>query len=153
MKQYEHREFIRENALTDTSFSKPLQSQIRAFNKLLAIAEDTVGEDRDEVQQRLDALDLEILDEMINEYEDQLENNELEDEPPAESKEVIQSLPLTPDEQALEKLHGSRIVRLSDLRNAGFQGDLSKSRIVVGEYLLERTSVFSYEYKISKVSL
>lgn len=181
MKKYEHREFIAANSLTDTSFSKPLQNQIRSFNKLLTLSEETVGEDREKLQQSLDALDTEILEEMINEYEDQLENNDIEEEDEVKETEEVKepegikeseenvNEPLeeveeieeevkeeeeketeTPDEQILGRFLSRGTVRLSDLRHAGFSANLSGSRTTVGKYLLERSSVFSYEYRISK---
>jgi hypothetical protein len=153
MKKYEHKEFVLDNKLTGTDFSQPVQKKLELFDKLLSRLEDTVDEDYEELEQRLNNLDLEIFEDMENEMEDRLENNE-----PDEAEPEVKPAPppkqakteLT-DEEILKNLYEkNKPIAKSTLREMGFKGDLSEWSIQVGNFKLRRCSVFTYLFEIDR---
>jgi hypothetical protein len=137
--QFEHKEFLKVNGKDKNAFSEPLQMKMAIFDNMHSKLQETVGEDQNRLAKLIEEFDREILEDMEEEYSDQLENNEME----------------ASDEDILENLYkkGKRKVYMSELKNLGFENDLSSNRIVVvGQYYLERISAFQFQFCIHKTS-
>ena len=157
MEKFEHKAFMENNGLALIEFPKPIQQKVGIFDKLLSKREDTVDEDREEVDSRLNELDLEILSNMEAELEDRLENNEVveveapEPAKPEPKKEALKPEPVKqhPDHALIHKLYQSGVKRMgrSELRAKGFKGKLEDKAHVVGQYKLTK-ALFSFTYDI-----
>lgn len=92
MEKFEFEKFVEDNNLdVSQDFSIPIQKQVKIFNELKQKREDTIDEDREEVDRKLKERALKILSDMETEMEDRLANNEVvEVEKPKEApkKEV-----------------------------------------------------------------
>lgn len=138
MEKIEHREFMVENGLDTESLPEGLQRKIKVFDKLFAKLEETVDDDNERVLSKLNDLDRELVQDLETEFEDQLENNDIDEE----------------NDDILENFYkqGNREVLRSELQQAGFKGDLSSEFIITGTYCLERTGTFTFRFKIHKFS-
>jgi hypothetical protein len=138
MEQIEHRDFLKENSVETNSLPEALQQKINLFNKMLEFLNDTVDEDGETLKNKLKDLDSELVEDLENEFEDVLDNNEIDEQ----------------NNDILEKLFkkGKREVLKSELLEKGFKGKLTDDYIVTGTYVLQRTSTFRYVYKIHKFS-
>ena len=145
-KTYLHQEFMDTNQMALDSFSEGLQKKITIFGIMLPGLQDTIEEDAKTLDKKLDALDKEIYGDMLEEYEEYLENNELYD------VEEQSKTKLTDPEILAElwKMGRKKSLRRSTLRDMGFKGELSKGSIRVGNYRLERTGIFIHSYDIIK---
>lgn len=81
MKKISHREFMTSNKLEVSRFTKALQKKVSIFDKMYSKLEETIEEDKESLLDQLNELDLEIREDMLMELEDQLENNEVVEEP------------------------------------------------------------------------
>lgn len=84
MEKIQHKAFMDSNKLEIAAFSEPVQKKAGIFDKMHSKLEDTVEDDRKELLKQLKELDHEIQEDMLNELEDQLENNEVVEEPKKE---------------------------------------------------------------------
>lgn len=131
----EYKDFLTANGFTEADLPEPLREMTKIFERVTVQLKDVTGEDRKELLRLLKKLDLEILYWIMEAWKDRLENYALSD--------------AQVDESILEDLV-NMLVHRSDLRNAGFRGDLSGRIIRVGDYLLERTSPFVYKFRVRK---
>lgn len=178
MTNYLHREFMALNKKGVDEFKEPLTRQIKIFDELEAQLVDTVKEDKEVLLKKLKDLDQEIYENMLDEYEDLLENNEvLEEKPdkkpesvkkpePAKKPEPVKLEPVksepvankpksSDDEAVLEMLYSKGLVQnlsRTYLKNNGFKGDLSSWEIKVGKYMLKRTSLFLIRFRLIKAA-
>lgn len=143
---YLHQEFMATNHMGLDSFSEGLQKKITIFGIMLPGLQETIEEDAKVLRKKLDALDKEIYGDMLEEYEEYLENNEVAD---IEEK-PIKSLADPDIIEQLWKMGKKKSLRRSTLRDMGFKGDLSKGSLKVGSYRLERTGIFVHSYDIIK---
>ncbi|GAL74629.1 hypothetical protein JCM19275_3484 [Nonlabens ulvanivorans] len=108
--------------------------------------------------EQLEELDLEILEDIDEEYADKLEFNEIEealDEQPVLEKVVPKKETLKPanDEAILEEL--VRMGRVRNIAGSTFRDLGVKSQLgwntVIGKYRVVRTSVFRYRYEVERI--
>ena len=145
MRRIKHRAFINDNKLKLESFSKALQKKIHVFNKMYIKRTNLVNGDKDIMINKLKELDTEIHQDMLEAFDDLLENNELQETAKPVSK------PVNADEIIIENLvkSGKNKVRRSSLRELGYKGRLESKEHHVGKYLLKK-SIFTYTYYISE---
>lgn len=78
MEKFDFEIFVEENNLdVSKDFSIPIQKQVTIFNELREKREDTIGDDRKEVDKAMKERALKILSDMESEMEDRLANNEV----------------------------------------------------------------------------
>lgn len=168
MEKFEFEKFVEDNKLDiSKDFSTPIQKQVKIFNELREKREDTIDEDREEVDKKLKERALKILTDMESEMEDRLANNdivevekpkepkpepkkEVKKEPePKPQKEEPKPAPMSNDEQIIEQFFKKGIYKVgrSELIEKGFKGKLEDKEIKVGKYLLSKFR-FSYNYAI-----
>jgi hypothetical protein len=95
MKKYPHQQFIEDNKIELDNLLKLLQKRIHGFEELESDLQHTTEHDREQLIDKLELLSHEILEDLEEQFEDQLENNDEEEEvvpeeeiePVAESKE------------------------------------------------------------------
>lgn len=146
---YLHLEFMGINGLAMDSFSEGLRKKIKLFGVMLSGLDETIGTDALVLRDKLDKLDKEIYCDMLEEYEEYLENNEIM-EGSASDKPKTKT-----DKELLEQLWNmgrKKGLRRSTLRDMGFQGELSRSRVSVGNFRLERTGIFVHTYDLVRTS-
>jgi len=157
---FKHRELLKENDLKTSDIpDKLLQQRIRGFDELLEDYEHTVDEDREQMQNQLIGLDLELEEDLYELYDEQLDNNDdVEEEVPkkvelkvekTEKKPlIVPTKPINKDEAILEKLvkNGYSSINRVNLRKLGFEGVLEDNRHHVGKYILTKAA-FNYTFK------
>ncbi|MBL6446409.1 hypothetical protein JMN32_08825 [Fulvivirga sp. 29W222] len=143
---YLHLEFMGINELALDSFSEALRKKIKLFGMMLPGIDETVGTDALVLRDKLDKLDKEIYGDMLEEYEEYLENNEVTEIPEGVAGTKT-------DKDLLEQLWNigrKKGLRRSTLRNMGFRGELSGNRVNIGAFRLERTGIFVHTYDLVK---
>jgi hypothetical protein len=175
MEKNQHKAFMTNNKLESDAFSDPVQKKIKIFDKMHSKLEDTVAEDRKELLKQLKELDHEIHQDMLNELEDELENNDVVEEPekkPEPKKEekpngedmpkATSKKPAPPaalkkgssDEEILDelwKIGRTRGLSRSFLKECGVKTNITGWTVPIGKYALHRTAVFSYKYNLEKL--
>ena len=164
MKRIEHQLFLKRNQLEVSLLLQPIQEKIEIFNRMQKLL-DTVSEcEKGNLLTELEALDLEIVEDIEEEYADRMEFNEIEEviseakivheevkEKPTEaSKPMSKKSTLSPDELILEQLiksRGNENVSRSKLKKLGLVTPLGWDT-TIGKFRVVRISVFRYQYSI-----
>ncbi len=162
MKRIEHLLFLKRNQLEIPLLLQPIQEKIEIFNRMQQLL-DTVSDcEKGNLLTELEALDLEILEDIEEEYADKLTFNEIEEEitksevieekvdSPKNKILVPKTKKLSPDEiilkELLEKGTTTNISR-SEFKKRGLQTPLGWDT-TIGKYRIIRTEVFRYRYDI-----
>lgn len=153
MKKIEHQSFLKNNKLDKKLLLQPIQEKIEIFDRMYALL-DTVTEcEKGDLIEQLEELDLEIREDIDEEYADKLEFNEieeaLEDKPELE-KIVAKKEPVkkVTDESILDelvKMGRTKDIGRSTFKDLGIKAQLGWETII-GKYRVTRTSVFRYRY-------
>ncbi len=158
MKKIEHKTFLKRNNLDKKIILEPIQEKIEIFDRMHTLL-DTVSDcEKGNLLEQLEALDLEILEDIDEEYADKLQFNEIEEV--LEEKPVLEKIPskkevvkIVTDETILDEL--VRMGRTQDIGRSTFKDLGMKNPLgwetVIGKYRVVRTSVFRYRYAIQKV--
>ena len=88
-KKYRHREFIQNNEIQMENLSPMLQKRIKGFEELLDDYEHAVDEDSEKMKAHILQLDMELEEDLYDEYEEWLENN---DDIEEDEKEIIYTM-------------------------------------------------------------
>ncbi|MAQ75532.1 MAG: hypothetical protein CL613_04265 [Aquimarina sp.] len=158
MKKIEHKTFLKNNSLDKKLILEPIQDKIEIFDRMHKLL-DTVSDcEKGDLLEQLEALDLEILEDIDEEYADKLEFNEIEEaleEQPVLEKVTskIESQKPKNDEAILDEL--VKMGRTQDIGRSTFEDLGLKSKLgwetVIGKYRVIRTSVFRYRYEVNKI--
>ncbi|WP_282068582.1 hypothetical protein [Olleya namhaensis] len=125
------------------------------MHKLLETVSDC---EKGSLYEQLEELDLEILEDIDEEYADKLEFNEIEDaleEQPELEKVAPKKEAAKPanDEAILEEL--VRMGRVRNIARSTFRDLGVKTQLgwntVIGKYRVVRTSVFRYRYEVERI--
>lgn len=155
MKNIKFKKFLENNKQEIEQLSQPLQEKIILFERLYDILTDLEQNDKPDILEKLELLDLELLEDIEQEYEDQLEHNERLEEL-SNSPTIARVLkkddanPLSSDERLLQRLVSegkTQNIGRSQLIEMGFKTKLQKS-LVLGNYALRRSGVWHYTYDI-----
>lgn len=136
-------EFLTDNRLQPASLPDPIQRKIRIFREMEEDMKELDETDRSLLADKMEALDQEIWEDLMDEYEDRLTNNEVIE--PKRKK--------APNEVILANLYQAgktRGLSRTYLRSKGLNVDFSRWEIPVGPYLLHRQSVFHYHFRLTK---
>lgn len=163
---FKHKVFLKDNNIDVATLSPLLKKRIVGFDELVEDYEHAVEEDQVKMEARITKLDIEIEEDLYDEYEQWLENNEdIEEEekkapaPQPEKKPESIPKPVVPtpqvkskDVEIIETLlrKGEKSIGRSDLRELGYKGKLDDKEHIVGNYLLKK-ALFSYTYYITPV--
>jgi len=143
MKTILHKDFLLTNKIEVSKLPDHLKGAIRVFDRLNRLEVEESAEKR-KLAQELKELDQEIYAELLEEFQDDLRNNELKD---------MHIKPLS-DEEILEKLYKSSEKGLARTRSRlaefGLRAQLYKRSHQIGDFQLKRSSLFSYTYTITK---
>ncbi len=158
MKKIEHQVFLKNNKLDKKLLLQPIQEKIEIFDRMHKLLETVSDCEKGNLLEQLEELDLEILEDIDEEYADKLEFNEIEDaleERPILDKLVPKKETLKPttDEAILDelvKMGRSQDIGLSTFKDLGIKTQLDWET-VIGKYRVVRTSVFRYRYGIEKI--
>ena len=152
MKKIEHQVFLKNNTLDKKLLLQPIQEKIEIFDRMYRLL-DTVSDcEKEDLLEQLEELDLEILEDIDEEYADKLEHNEIADELETAPKleKVLVKKPKPTDESILNelvKMGRTQDIGRSTFRNLGIKTPLGWET-VIGKYVVKRTSFFSYRYAI-----
>lgn len=158
MKKIEHQVFLKNNKLDKKLLLQPIQEKIEIFDRMYKLLETVSDCEKGNLLEQLEELDLEILEDIDEEYADKLEFNEIEDvldeqsvlEKIAHKKET--SKPAN-DEAILEEL--VRMGRVRNIAGSTFRDLGVKTQLgwntVIGKYRVVRTSVFRYRYEVERI--
>jgi len=157
MKKIEHQAFLNRNTLDKKMLLEPIQEKIEIFDRMHALL-DTVSDcEKGNLLEQLEELDLEILEDIDEEYADKLQFNEieeaLEEQPVLEkiAKKKPQSKKVT-DETILDEL--VKMGRTKDIGRSTFKDLGIKTQLgwetIIGKYRVVRTSVFRYRYEVQQ---
>ena len=170
MKTIEHQIFLKNNKLDKKLLLQPIQEKIEIFDRMHTLL-DTVSDcEKGSLLEQLEALDLEILEDIDEEYADKLEYNDIEEaleaQPKLEKLEIGKSDTSKPKE-AVKKEDKPKVVTdesiLDELVKMGRTKDIGRSTFkdlgvktvlgwetVIGRYRVIRTSVFRYRYAVER---
>ena len=161
MKKIEHKIVLENNKLDAKLLLQPIQEKIEIFDRMYKLLKTVSDCEKGNLLEQLESLDLEILEDIDEEYADKLEFNDiedaLEDEPKLE-KVIAEQLNNQPkkatDEDILDelvKMGRTENIGRSTFRDLGVKTILGWETLI-GKYRVVRTSVFRYRYevKISK---
>ncbi|WP_407264898.1 hypothetical protein R5N98_12590 [Tenacibaculum maritimum] len=156
MKKIEHKTFLKNNKLDTKLLLQPIQEKIEIFDRMYKLLETVSDCEKGNLLEQLEELDLEILEDIDEEYADKLAFNEIEDALDAQPVlEIVATRKETPkpttDEAILDEL--VKMGRTENIGRSTFK-DLGIRKVlgwetVIGKYRVSRTSVFSYRFKIT----
>ena len=154
-----HQKFLTENKITQQQLSQPIIQKIALWKELQCAHTDAEGDCQQKVRRKLNELDKEILADLLLLFEHHLNNNELKERKTKPSKaikpkEKEPSPQLSKEERLLEDLWKSgntKNLSKSYLKGIGLALNYEQKRIVINNFLLERTSIFSYTFHLKKV--
>lgn len=157
MKKIEHKTFLENNKLGAKLLLQPIQEKIEIFDRMHKLLETVSDCEKGNLLEQLESLDLEILEDIDEEYADKLEFNAIEealdDEPKLEK--VIAEKPNKLPQKATDEDILTELVKMGRTENIGRSTfkDLGIRTVlgwetVIGKYRVVRTSVFKYRYKI-----
>jgi regulator of replication initiation timing len=160
MKKIEHKTFLKNNNLDKKLLLQPIQEKIEIFDRMYKLLETVSDCEKGNLLEQLESLDLEILEDIDEEYADKLEFNDIEEalvEEPIlekiESQKVEQTPKKVTDESILDEL--VKMGRTQDIGRSTFKDLGVKATLgwetVIGKYLVTRTSVFKYRYGIERI--
>lgn len=164
MKRIEHQFFLERNKLEIPLLLQPIQDKIETFNRMQKLLDKVSDCEKGNLLTELEVLDLEILEDIENEYADKLSFNEIEEEivnpEPKHEVSVLKEDKLPKKMPKKQKQSNDELI-LKRLIDSGNSIDISRSKLqklgfktplgwdtTVGEYRLVRTSVFRYRYSI-----
>ena len=111
--KYKHREFLQNNEIDVKTLSPLLRKRIKGFEELLDDYEHAVDEDSEKMKSKILQLDMELEEDLYDEYEEWLENN---DEIEEDDKEIIYTMSdgfkwlMIPKKKALELFKNNHAV-------------------------------------------
>lgn len=161
MKKIEHQIFLKNNKLDKKLLLQAIQEKMEIFDRMYKL-QDTVSDcEKGDLLDQLEVLDLEILEDIDEEYADKLDNNEL-------VEDAIEGFPTSEKVEEIKIRAKSRKSNyesiLDELVKMGLTEDIGRSTFrdlgvktplgwetVIGKYRVRRTSVFSYRYAIEVV--
>lgn len=160
---YLHQRFLSANHIESETLEYPIQTLIRDFNRLVESADQEDEEDRTEIEEHLNSLDQEIYVMLLDEYQDELENNETLDPDEDETNDFNlltknQQASQAANEQILENLLApalaqgkTKVINISRsfLQERGFSVKLKNKVHIIGRYMLRRESSFRYCYTLT----
>ena len=158
MKKIEHQVFLKNNKLDKKLLLQPIQEKIEIFDRMYKLLETVSDCEKGSLYEQLEELDLEILEDIDEEYADKLEFNEIEDaleEQPELEKVAPKKEAAKPanDEAILEEL--VRMGRVRNIARSTFRDLGVKTQLgwntVIGKYRVVRTSVFRYRYEVERI--
>ncbi len=158
MKKIEHQVFLKNNKLDKKLLLQPIQEKIEIFDRMHKLLETVSDCEKGSLYEQLEELDLEILEDIDEEYADKLEFNEIEDaleEQPELEKVAPKKEAAKPanDEAILEEL--VRMGRVRNIARSTFRDLGVKTQLgwntVIGKYRVVRTSVFRYRYEVERI--
>ena len=131
--------FIEQNNLEVKDLPKGIRQKMKIFERMHSRYDHLHQQDQKKLKDKLTSLDLEIHEDLLETFQDQLENNEYIEEV---------SEPST-DEALVEQYFRSGIYRVgrSELRKRGFSGDLPQKELIVGRFRLIKMR-FTHSYRI-----
>lgn len=158
MKKIEHKTFLKNNNFDKKLLLEPIKDKIEIYDRMYGLLETVSDCEKGNLLEQLEKLDLEILEDIDEEYADKLEFNEIEealDEQPVLEKIATQKevpKPIT-DEAILDEL--VKMGRTQDIGRSTFKDLGMKTQLgwktVIGKYRVIRTSVFRYRYRVEKL--
>tara|TARA_R110000796_G_scaffold66452_1_gene152850 strand:+ start:152 stop:628 length:477 start_codon:yes stop_codon:yes gene_type:complete len=158
MKKIEHQIFLKNNKLDKKLLLQPIQEKIEIFDRMHKLLETVSDCEKGNLLEQLEELDLEILEDIDEEYADKLEFNEIEEaleeqsvlEKVAPKKETLKP---TTDEAILDELF--KMGRTQDIGRSTFKDLGIKTQLgwetIIGKYRVVRTSVFRYRYEVKRI--
>ncbi len=158
MQKIEHKTFLKNNSLDKKLLLEPIQDKIEIFDRMYALLETVSDCEKGDLLEQLEELDLEILEDIDEEYADKLEFNEIEEaleETPVLENVALKKETLKPanDEAILEEL--VRMGRVRNIAGSTFRDLGLKSKLgwetFIGKYRVVRTSVFRYRYEVERI--
>jgi len=158
MKKIEHQAFLKRNSLNKKLLLQPIQEKIEIFDRMHGLLETVSDCEKGNLLEQLEELDLEILEDIDEEYADKLEFNEIEEalEEPPELEKVAPKKETK--KQATDEAILDELVRMGRVRNIGRSTfrDLGVKApfgwtTVIGKYRVVRTSVFRYRYEVERI--
>ncbi|TPN87150.1 ECF-type sigma factor family protein [Aquimarina algicola] len=155
-KAIEFKQFLKENNIKKKDLPEPIQEMIEIYDQLYELVDTMEEPNLQELMEQLEKLDIDILEDIEEEYEDLLTNNERTELPKKPEVTIKKSPQKTvptkekTDEMILDEL--VKMKRTKGLRRSKLRGMGLKTKIggdtIIGKYMLERTSFFYYRYNI-----
>ena len=162
MKKIEHQVFLKQNNLSKKLLLQPIQEKIDIFDRMHGLLDNVSVCEKDALLDELEALDLEILEDIDEEYADKLEHNEIVEELKENKIAFEKVIDDKPQSQKPVKITDESIInelvkmgRTENIGRSTFKDLGIKTQLgwetVIGKYRITRTSVFKYRYEIERI--
>ena len=166
MKKIEHQLFLENNKLEKKLLFQPIGEKIEIFDRMYLLLKDVSDCEKGNLLEQLETLDLEILEDIEEQYADKLQYNDIEkalEEKPSLEKTLSEKEPIevqskkhvekASEEAILDKffqMGRTKNIGASTFKDLGIKTSLGWGT-VIGKYHIKRTSVFRYRYQILKI--
>lgn len=148
-------EFIKTNKevfddLPDT-IGKPIRDKIDIYRELEKRLPDMVGDDKKKAEKKLNDLEQDIYEDLLDVFEDQLTNNEVVEEKQKPAKPKPDKKERDKNEQILSQLKKegkTENLGRTELKRLGLNVDFSRWEIKVGEHTLKRTEIYTLTFRL-----
>lgn len=160
-KKVKFKAFLKANNIKKKELPGPIQELIKIHNQMYGLIDTMEEQNLQELLDQLEQLDIEILEDIEEVYEDQLTNNTMsETETKTENqpkKQVTKVVVLTQDQvdekilEELVKMKRMHSISRSKLQEMGIKTAIDGDT-QIGNYVLKRTSFLYYRYDIVKIN-
>ncbi len=161
-KEIKFKKFLEDYEIVIKELPEPIQEKIDIFWRMHKLLETIQECDLQELLMQIEILDYEILQDVFETVEDRMPNNDIMEIPVMEAKEIkvkpkkeievkrkVSSKGKT-DEDILDelvKIKRTTNIGKSEFEEMGLKTKLGRS-VVIGKYVLKRTSIFFRRYDI-----
>lgn len=150
MKTYLHQTFLTQNNISVDDLCPPLARQVNLFDHICRDVLQTTADDRQMVLKKLDLLDKEIYQHLLDDYDDVLQYNQV-----TERKAPAPPVSISKDQAILEALYKqgkTHHIPASLLKKKGFSKKLDSFTwgMTIGPYLLEREGLLTISFRLAK---
>lgn len=139
-----YEDFLFSNNLKISDLPEGIKRKLKVLTHWEDFLPETTGSDKADLKKRIKELDKELYKDMIDYFEDRLENNILPDKPknkPQTDKDILDNL---------WRMKRTNAIQRSALKSLGLRHKLKGWSIPIGEYRLKRRAVFRYSFDLEK---
>lgn len=143
-----HKRFLETNGLSPADLPEPLRRKLKNYDLIKSMLPDTVDQDRESLEERLQRIDVELTEDLFDEYFEENQESEVSDQ----VSEMVKSQP-NGDELVLTRLweQGKRTKLLRSLFiREGIETPISGTIVKIGPFVLRKTGVFRHEYSLTR---
>ena len=145
-----HQRFLTLNKISPADLPEPIRRKLKNYHLLESMLSDTVGEDRERVEERLKRLDLELSEDLFDEFFEDSFEKPLSDQTLKRDKRQLSG-----DELILMGLWNEGVrtnIPRSLFIRKGIKTSIQGPNIPIGSFRIVKTGVFTHNYRLERNS-